>query len=293
LGDDTGKVISRARSGPSNPVKVGLAIARSNLLAAAREALRKARLKRRALEAVCAGVAGVDRGPPHRALLASLRKTIPARQYLLTTDGLIALHGGLGGGPGVLVIAGTGSIAYALDARGRVLRCGGWGSLFDDEGSGYDIGRKALAGALRSFDGRSHPTRLMHDLTSTLKLRQITETVGADLQANQIAALFPVVARAAKEGDRFARRLLQDAGEDLAQLAWTLVKGLGGKKSRVSIILAGGVFKESTAVQRSFERGLRRRAPGLSIELLDREPVECALILARSLAERPSDVHGE
>ncbi len=285
LADGDGQVLSRARSGPSNPVKVGLALARHNLLAAAREARRKAGLQGQMLDWVCAGLAGVDRTTFHRALLAGLRKTVPARHTLLSTDGLIALRGSLAGEPGVLVISGTGSIAYARNRLGRLLRCGGWGSLLGDEGSGYDIGRKALTMALRDFDGRGPHTRLTHDLTAGLKLCQIPDAVSANLDARQIAALFSVVARAAQAGDGIARRLLQEAGEDLAVLAWPLVKQVGGRKSRVRVILSGGVFKASEAVRQSFERNLRRRAPGVSIGLLRGEPVECALALARALSD--------
>src|ERR1039457_635027 len=140
LGDGDGKILARAESGPSNPLKVGLAAAEREILKAFRNCLREAgipaaavRLQRpRLLRAVCAGIAGIDRPSAYRPLLAWMRRKIPARRYLLTSDAAIALAAAVGDAPGIIVIAGTGSIAYGRDDRGRLLRAGGWGIPFDD-----------------------------------------------------------------------------------------------------------------------------------------------------------------
>jgi glucosamine kinase len=285
LADETRRILSRATSGPSNPCKVGVATAQRHLLTAARGALRKSGLGRQRLDGLCAGIAGVDRASVRRKLEAALRQAIPARNYLVTTDGITALEAGLGGSAGLIVISGTGSIAYARTGDGQVFRCGGWGTVFDDAGSGYDIGRKAIQAALRDFDGRGSKTRLQDALCEALSLRTITEAVGVALPPHRIAALFPLVERVARDGDVVARKLCQDAGKDLAELARALLKRMGGFDQRLRVICAGGVLNSSLRVRRSFARELRQHAPRITVALLGREAVEGALGLAMGLAE--------
>src|SRR5208337_1636398 len=149
LGDERGRILAKAVAGPSNPMKVGIEGAKKELLRAARAALRSVTTAavrdeppvvgaargrhhhKPLLVAVCAGVAGVGRPAVSRPLLAWLRKAVPARHHFLTTDMAIALHAALGTAAGMIVVAGTGSFAYARNHRGETLRAGGWGALFD------------------------------------------------------------------------------------------------------------------------------------------------------------------
>jgi len=301
LGDERGRILAKAVAGPSNPLKVGIEAAKKEISSAARAALRRlspaaardasqlvdARRGRRhhkpLLVAVCAGVAGVDRAAVSRPLLAWLRKAIPARHHLLATDAAIALHAALGTAAGMIVVSGTGSIAYAHNHRGETLRAGGWGTSFDDLGSGYDLGRKAIMAALRDFDGRGERTLLTPRICRALKLTDITQIVPKTLGPQQVAALFPLVLEAARRGDRVARRLLADAACELAQLALALARRLGLRRE-VSVVCAGGVFRSSPALRRSFARCVHRRLPSARVRLLQREPVEGALAMARNLA---------
>jgi N-acetylglucosamine kinase-like BadF-type ATPase len=195
----------------------------------------------------------------------------------------IALHAALGTAAGMIVEAGTGSFAYARDHRGRTLRAGGWGTSFDDLGSGYDLGRKAITAALRDFDGRGERTLLTRRICRALQLTDITQIVQKNLGPKQIAALFPLVLEAARQGDRVARRLMAEAAGDLAQLALALARRLG-RRRMVPIVCAGGVFRSSPSLRRSFARYVRQRVPSSRVRLLQREPVEGALAMARKLA---------
>ncbi len=301
VGDEGGRILAKAVAGPSNPLKVGIEGAKKELLRAAREVLRRvstaaarhkspvaggARGRRHhkpLLVAVCAGVAGVDRPAVSRPLLAWLRKAIPARHHLLTTDMAIALHAALGAASGMIVEAGTGSFAYARNHRGQTLRAGGWGASFDDLGSGYDLGRKAIMAALRDFDGRGERTLLTQRICRALQLTDITQIVRKNLDPQQVAALFPLVSKAARQGDRVARRLIAEAACDLAQLALALARRLG-RRRMVPIVCAGGVFRSSPTLRRSFARYVRQRVPSARVRLLQREPVEGALAMARKLS---------
>jgi N-acetylglucosamine kinase-like BadF-type ATPase len=287
LADERKRILARAVAGPSNPLKVGFRVAQGEMLRAARRALRRAALKPRDLNALCVGLAGVDRPPVHRRLLRWLRQSIPAEFHLLTSDAAIALRAALGDSPGAVVISGTGSIAYGRDNRGRVLRSGGWGIVFDDAGSGYDLGRKAIAAALRDFDGRGPRTQLMGKICKALRLPDITQVVLRPLEPQQVAALFPLVLEGARRRDFVARRLCEEAGCDLADLGAALIRRLGWQRRVVPVVCAGGVFRASLRVRRSFTRHLRRQAPGARVLLLRRPPVEGALALARDLAGPP------
>jgi glucosamine kinase len=286
LADEDGRVLGQSMTGPSNPLKVGIQVAARHLVAAARQALRQTQRKPIAVEAVCAGVAGVDRSSLHRSLLAALRKQIPAKHYLLTIDAVIALQSAVGFSPGIIVISGTGSIAYGRNEQDCTLRCGGWGSTFGDEGSGYDLGRKAVMAALQDFDGRGPHTQLNKSICKALRLKGINQVVAKPLTASQIAALFPVVLDAANQGDQVAQRLCREAGQDLAELAWALLKRLDSHRQPIPVICAGGVFKASSTVRQSFTSHLRRRAgKPIRVSLLERPPVAGALDLARAVAE--------
>jgi N-acetylglucosamine kinase len=183
----------------------------------------------------------------------------------------------------MIVVSGTGSIAYARNHRGEILRAGGWGASFDDPGSGYDLGRKAIRAALRHFDGRGERTVLSARICRALELSDITQIVLKELDIQEVAALFPLVAEAARQGDRVARRLLAHAARDLAQLPLALAPRLG-RRGRLPVVCAGGVFRSSPTLRRSFARYLHQRMPSARVRLLQREPVEGALAMARKLA---------
>ncbi len=290
LADGDGKVLGRAESGPSNPLKVGFHAAEREILKVFRACLRDAGISRSAaqsiLHAVCAGVAGVDRRVVQRRLLAWLRRQIPAQHHLLLSDAAIALAAAVRDAPGIVVVAGTGSIAFARDHRGNVMRAGGWGIPFDDHGSGYDLGRKAVAAALRSFDGRGPQTVLVKRICRHWGLRDIAAVTTKRIDQQQIAALFPLVMKAATEGDAVACRLCDDAARDLASLAIALLKRAGWTRRATPVVLSGGVLQSSELIRRAFARYLRRAAPRARLELLKRPPVEGALWLARAMAGR-------
>lgn len=300
LSDDKGRVLARAAAGPSNPLKVGFDATQREILRAARDVLRQAHVavrlggrRRRtatgrgaaavALDAVCVGLAGTDWPPVRRKVLAWLRKAIPAHHYLLTSDAAIALRAAIADSPGVTVISGTGSIAYGRDDRGRVLRSGGWGAVFDDAGSGYDLGRKAVAAALRDYDGRGPYTQLTTKICRALQIPEITHVVLKNPSPSEVAALFPLVLEAARRRDAVARQLCDEAGKNLAELALALLRRLGWMRRVIPVVFAGGVFRSSLRIRRAVTRQVRRHAPQARVLLLRHPPVEGALAIARDL----------
>jgi N-acetylglucosamine kinase-like BadF-type ATPase len=275
--------IARVKAGPSNPVKVGIANAQRELARAYRKALRDARVRPSKLDGVCAGLSGGDNAQIQRSIVRWMRKAIPARAHLVTTDAAVTLAAALGESEGIIVIAGTGSIAFGRNRDGGILRVGGWGNQFDDAGSGYDMGRKAIAAALRAYDGRGKKTSLAPAICRELQISNITEAVPMLLTPQKIAGLFPLVQQEATAGDAIARRLCREAAGDLAELATTIITRLRWKRRAISVVCSGGIFRSSSLIRRAFTRRIHEHAPRAHIALLKREPVEGALILARQL----------
>ncbi|HEV2424035.1 MAG TPA: BadF/BadG/BcrA/BcrD ATPase family protein [Terriglobia bacterium] len=286
VADERDHVLGRGAAGPSNPVKVGLTQAKQEILAATGQALAAA--SKVELYAACAGLAGVDRPQMSEPLLTWLRTEIPAQIHLLTTDAAITLEAALGRAPGVVVISGTGSIACGRDREGRMMRSGGWGSVFGDEGSAYDIGRRGVNAALRALDGVGLSTRLAQDISGSLDLAEISEIVGLNLAPRQIAALAPLVLEAERKDDAAGCQIVFEAGRELAQLAAALLVRLGLNEEYVHVVLAGGLLRSSRALRRSLRRHLASLAPQAQVGVLRREPVQGALALARRANGRGS-----
>ena len=149
VGDETGRIIGMGQDGPCNHVKsaeegrekfvsvIGGCIAKA-LANLDREGARFT------FEAACLGFSG---GPADKK--AILEEMLSVKKLMVTTDALIALTAAHAGGPGCITIAGTGNIAFARNAEGKVRRAGGWGYIFGDEGAGFDLTRQALRAALR------------------------------------------------------------------------------------------------------------------------------------------------
>jgi N-acetylglucosamine kinase-like BadF-type ATPase len=288
LADQNLSVLARVNAGPSNPVKVGIVNAQQELARAYRKALREAQIWPSRLDGVCAGLAGGDSVPVQRNMLHWMRKAIPARAHLVTTDAAVTLAAALGTSQGIIVIAGTGSIAFGRDRQGRILRVGGWGSQFDDAGSGYDIGRKAIAAALRAHDGRGKSTSLGRAICRELKIRKVTEAVPMQMTPQNIAGLFPLVQQQASAADGVARQLNREAAGHLAELATTIIRRFGWRRRAVPVVCSGGIFRSSALIRRAFAQRVHKYAPQTSVTLLEREPVEGALLLALQLT-RPKN----
>jgi glucosamine kinase len=208
-----------------------------------RESLDRAAV-RAPVAALCAGLAGVgDAGVRERVRRAIEQAGVAARVEV-TGDSEIALEGAFHGGAGILLIAGTGSNAIGRGEDGRLARCGGWGMIVGDEGSGYAMGRAALTAALRGTDGRGAPTRLLPELLARLGLddpHQIPSWAGRAAKS-QIAALVPVVVRLAGEGDEPSLQVLRDAAREQALHAAALAERLAPWSGPPPLVFFGGVF---------------------------------------------------
>ena len=239
--------------------------------------------------ALCAGLAGVgneaERGAVERALAAAG----VAERVRVVSDGEVALHGAFAGGPGILLIAGTGSVAYGRGPDGRMERCGGWGMIVGDEGSGFAIGRAGLRAALRAVDGRERATRLLPDFVERLHLegpRGIPPWAGR-VGKTEIASLAQVVIDAASTGDRVAQGVVREQADLLATHVTALAHRLDPWPGEVPVVFHGGVLRSGLYAS-LVDRALASNPHRFRIQPAAADAVHGALAYARELAHVPA-----
>jgi glucosamine kinase len=243
LADAAGRELTRT-SGPAGLVDPRAPVATARvLISVVRQTLQQAGVTEPAA-VLCAGLAGVANQAERDAVRSALHESGIAERVLVVCDGDIALEGAFRGGPGILLIAGTGSVAYGRGEDGRVQRCGGWGMFVGDEGSGYAIGRAALIAALRSADGRGPATRLLPVLLERLGLAdplELPPRVARSFKSD-LAALVPDVVRLADQGEATALEVLRREAHEQALHAAALVERLAPWHAEPQIVFFGGVF---------------------------------------------------
>jgi N-acetylglucosamine kinase-like BadF-type ATPase len=222
-----GKELAR-ETGPAGTVRPGRVLASATAIASTvRQALARVG-KVRADKMVGAGV---GRDEERKALHAALRAEGIAAAVHITTDIEIALEAAYGKGPGIVLLAGTGSFAIARLADGSLKRQGGYGWQMGDEGSGYALGRSALTAAGRAFDGRGPATGLSVAILESARLGTFNELVRWSVTAlpTEVAGLALPVLRLAREGDKVALELAEQSARDLVALVIPLLDSFGGK----------------------------------------------------------------
>lgn len=282
IGDET-SILGTGTGGASNVVRVGEAQARESLASAIRQACTVANLNPSEITSVCVGLAGAARPEISEVVRRIISELVPGK-IKVVGDTVIALEAAFGSGPGLIVIAGTGSIAYGRNREGQTARAGGWGFAISDEGSGHWIGRTAVAAALGAWDENPEQNlRLIEVLMKSWRLETIEQLVPA---ANatpppDFAALFPAVLSLADSGDRIARDVLTQAGTQLANLAGILLRRLFPNAGAVPVAMSGGVFGSSAQVRQVFYNRLHSGYLDVVINPTVIEPVRGALELAR------------
>ncbi|HZQ69576.1 MAG TPA: BadF/BadG/BcrA/BcrD ATPase family protein [Terriglobales bacterium] len=282
VGDER-TVLAHATAGSSNPTRVGEARAQESLAASIVQACTAAGISPSQIKSTCVGAAGSDRERV-RLPLQKFVRTVVSGDVQVVGDMTIALQAAFGEGAGVILVAGSGSIAYGRNSAGETARAGGWGFAISDEGSGYWIGKKAITACLRASDEGGHGGSKL--------LAVLMKSLGADtreqliLRANaspspDFASLFPTVLAAADSGDPIARAVLQAAAEELGGLALVVLKRLFRDAQKVSLAMSGGVFGNCAFVRQVFYNYLLSEFPAACVSETVVEPVLGALALAR------------
>jgi N-acetylglucosamine kinase-like BadF-type ATPase len=239
-------------------------------------------------DAVCVGVAGVDRQEDDRLMRGIMRRLGLGAQTLIVNDALVALVAGVGDEPGVVLVAGTGSIAYGVNRDRFAARAGGWGHVLGDEGSGYWIGRLALMAVVREADGRGPGTALTPLVLEHFGIGRVDGLVRQvyddQMRRQSVHALGPIVDRARVEGDVVAAEILREAGVELARAAASVIERLGMRGQPFETVLSGSMFRLIPSLADDVIRRLAEVAPRSAVSRLTAEPARGAVHLALAKA---------
>jgi N-acetylglucosamine kinase-like BadF-type ATPase len=285
LADGKGQIVGEARGGGANLQAAG-ELEVEKVLHHVMDAAIGDRDVRPA--AICLGIAGVDRPEDTAAVHGIMRRIGFKAEVIVVNDALVALVAGAGDAEGVVVVAGTGSIAYGRDASGRAARAGGWGYLLGDEGGGFWIGRAALMAVVRQFDGRGPVTLLTPMILEHLDLltpkELIHEIYYRDVHRYTIAGIAGLVQRAMDEHDAIAAEILTRAGGELASAAGSVISRLEMRGDAFPTVLAGGIFRGIPWLVENVTGRLSEIAPRTHVQRLDVEPAIGAVRLALAAA---------
>lgn len=247
VGDEAGRVLGVGRGGPCN--HVGKAEGREKFFRAVGGCLREAGFEGAEFEGACLGFSG---GAADKD--AYVRELIKAKRFLITHDAFVALVGATAGEPGVVTIAGTGSMAFGRNGEGKTARAGGWGYAFGDEGGGFDLVRQALRAALRHEEGWGPKTALREALLSSAGATSTNDLLHRfytdQYPRERVAAFSKLVDRVARDGDPVAREILLAAAQQLATLAGAVRAQIFDPNAACRITYFGGVFRSEILLGR-------------------------------------------
>jgi len=281
LADGRGVILAEGRGAGANLHAAGAQAVEQVLRAVMSEAIGD-----RAIvpAAICLGIAGVDGEDEARVVRDMMRRIAPQSRVLVVNDALIALAAGARDAPGIVIIAGTGSIAYGRNAAGDAARAGGRGHMIGDEGSGYWIGREALAAVMRASDGRGPVTGLTREILTHFNVDDASRlpriVYDREMPRMRVAALGPIVQRVAEQGDAVTTRILERAADELVLAARSVAAQLEMRGDEFTIYLAGGVFRVVPWLAKELPRRLAEVAPRCQVQILDEEPAVGAVWLA-------------
>ena len=282
LAGQAGHIIAKAESGPSNYHAVGVEQTKQVLSDVVSQLITDTAV---ALElcTCCLGLAGVASSVDRKVVGRICDEIGLPDNRILTHDAQIALVGGAEELSGVIIIAGTGSIVYGIDSEGRDAQAGGWGHLLGDEGSGYDIARRAFQAVARAVDGRGDLTSLSSLMLDALEFSQSRNLIPwiHSVSKDKVAQFAGVVFDAANGNDPVAQEILDKAADELTLAARVVIDKLGFSQP-FNLVLSGGIFTHQPTFVASLRDRIQNLAPDACICLPKREPAYGAVLLAQA-----------
>lgn len=289
--DENMEPLGEGRAGPSNHLRVGIEVARDSVERATLQACATAGVKLTEIDYAYCGIAGADHPVHRQTLVESLRNLFSGEQFTVDSDARVALAAGVGiDTPGVVIIAGTGSVAFGRNKRGFEARAGGWGPTLGDEGSGYSIARRGLAAIVRAHDGRG-PKTLITDLLcrhhGMCEPRDLPVFVYAPTtHADDIAVYFGIVIEAAMRGDAVAEEIVASEGRDLGLTVAAVIRKLEMQDEAVSVAFTGGAFTAGELLTKPLAEQLLQVAPAATVHAALERPVLGAARMAIAASEK-------
>jgi N-acetylglucosamine kinase-like BadF-type ATPase len=284
--DITGRVVGIAHAGPSNYDDIGAGATQQNIDKAVKRARQAAGLGDQPFASAFLGMAGVVTEYDRSAIrqIALNLHLADINHISVDHDCRIALAGGLSGRPGIVLITGTGSSCYGRNADGEEWLSGGWGYLISDEGSGYWLGLQALRTVVAVDDGRLPYSPLYDAIRSRLNLNEYRDLMHKlyiqGLSRSEIAAFAPLVMEAARQGDQASKRILEQAGNDLAGCVVAVTKRLKMAQPGCEIVQIGGLLNAGDIYLQPLRSAILQQIPGVKFTSPDLPPIMGACVLA-------------
>ncbi len=280
-------VCAEGRSGPSNPLRVGFGGALAAVCEAARWAMQDAKVAPDDIAALCAGLAGTAAIEAARKVKKLISEEYPGAIVHVCTDLELTLEA-TGEGAAIVLVAGTGSAAVGRDSRGHIARVGGHGPLLGDEGSAYDIGKRAAMSALREYDRTGMTSGIGAKILKELRMNNWEEfqTRVHAVPDDVFPRIFPVIGKAADEGDANALEFLQLAAAELAWLVNDLVDRLDLREQKFLLVKSGGILHRSDYFDEQLNHRLRGVAPRAESGALAMTASEAAARIALRLLNK-------
>jgi len=291
LAAEDGTELSRFQVGPGNPNVAGVEHAAENLLDLVAGCCERAACTPPDLRSIVFGLAGVGSQVVRSKLADALRagsalRGLPELPITLETDSRVALEGAFGGGPGVVIIAGTGSILIGKLPDGTVRSVGGWGRVLGDEGSGYFIGLEATKAVSRDMDGREDAAVLRKVFAEANGWDSRDKVIAAVYQQKfDLASIAPLVLKAAGENDQAALAILRRGATHLADQLKVMVRAMGQQRN-VGVVFIGGLIDHDTVYARLLRETVHELVPSADVRPALHPPVGGAVLVALSHLQR-------
>jgi N-acetylglucosamine kinase-like BadF-type ATPase len=284
-----GAILAEAQGAPSNFQIIGIERTSHTILDLVETCCHSVGCSISQIGAVVAGLAGAGRSSDQQSMrdgimdLADTRN-LTINNLIIESDARIALEGAFGGKPGIIVIAGTGSIVFGKNEHGKIYRAGGWGRLIGDEGSGYAIGQQAFRAIARSLDDRSAKTKLTQLFEEKFGLNTQEAIIHSLYKENfDIASVMPTVIHAASKGDKATKKFLDNAALDLVELIEITLKNMNRNiknPSKRPLALMGGLLANEQYYSRKVLSFIRKKMLPVSIRQAESSPVVGAAVMA-------------
>ena len=273
-----GQILGFAQGGSCNYHSIGVEKA-TNTLAAVLNSL----TKKQTVQVSCAvfALAGLDTKRDQTVLTSIVHNAlsaanIAADRIYLDNDAMLTLKGSVGLDNGVIIAAGTGSIACGIAKDNQQVRVGGWGNLVGDEGSGYSIGKAAITYILKAYDGRERPSGISTAVLSKMSFADEDDLVNwvysPEYSVQQIAAIAPVIVKLAEEGDQQAIKIIEHVSQELEEMVLTVVRKLGLFDAPFKLIMSGGIL-QNTIIHRQFIKSIQDKCPGVQLVISMEQPI--------------------
>lgn len=294
--DEEGAQLGHGQAGASNHLRVGLDTATRNIERAVNIALVEAGIAIRNIHYAYCGIAGADHPAHRQRVIDSLKIFFPRGNFIVDNDARIALTGAVGFNSGIVIISGTGSVAFGRNESGKEARAGGWGPTLGDEGSGYAIGREGLSAIVRAHDGRGRPTKMTemlcydYDMCTPEDLPRFV--YASTTHADDIARYGKLVIEAARSGDEVAAEILERGGRELGECVLAVARRLNLTEKEFPVAYVGGAFNAGDLLLGPMRAVLAAQAPGATLIQPKNTPVEGAAMMAVRAAEHPRPTRG-